>query len=334
MAGARLRAGPQRRVVCDAARRALKWASEMGDANKILAANAQWAAGNLSGAANGYREVLREDPDDLPAHLNLANVLMQQAKLDDGIGEARAALALAPEDSRAHRALANGYNAKGLLQKAFEHACSAVARGPDVGRNHFVLALVHARLHQRREAEIAFRRARELSPDDAVIVAHFSRFQSERGRKAEAGELAREALAISPHDVDAHVAAGLVALHDWRLEEARAHALTALAQAPSDPDAVRLMAMIRIRRNPVMGAWLIWGLFMTRVGKLPHRILWNLSFNYASMVVIIVIAVSAPLLGAALFAVWLIFRFMTMIGPYLLERMVRRELKQVEIKTF
>jgi tetratricopeptide (TPR) repeat protein len=306
----------------------------MGDANKILAANAQWAAGNLAGAAATYRDVLREDPSDLAAHLNLSNVLMQQRKLDDGIAEARAALALAPEDSRAHRALANGYNAKGVIHKAFEHARAAVAHGPLIGRNHFILALVHARHHQRPEAVRAFTRARELAPEDPTIISYFSRFQSERGKTAEAAALAQEALALAPNDVEAHIAAGLVALHEWRLPDARVHALTALSQAPSDPDAVRLMAMIKIRKNPLMGAWLVWGLFMTRVGNLPHRIFWNLSFNYLSIVVIASIAISAPVVGTILFAVWLVFRFMTMIGPHLLERMVKRELRQVEIKSF
>jgi tetratricopeptide (TPR) repeat protein len=77
-------------------------------------------AGDLAGAAQLYREVLRQDPGNIAARSNLGAALAAQGQFDEAIPEYETALNSAPEQVRPHlqRNLALAYYKSGRLQQA------------------------------------------------------------------------------------------------------------------------------------------------------------------------------------------------------------------------
>src|SRR5579871_3389058 len=63
-------------------------------------AYAMQQAGDLTGAAEAYRAVLKLRPDEVGAHSNLGVVLVKLGRYDEAIVEYREANNLAPEDAR------------------------------------------------------------------------------------------------------------------------------------------------------------------------------------------------------------------------------------------
>jgi Flp pilus assembly protein TadD len=57
-------------------------------------------------AMSSFREAIRLDPDEQPAHLNYGAILVAHGQLDEAIVQFREAVRLRPSDARARKALA------------------------------------------------------------------------------------------------------------------------------------------------------------------------------------------------------------------------------------
>jgi tetratricopeptide (TPR) repeat protein len=75
---------------------------------------------------------LRLKPEDAQAHNNLANVLMEQGRLEDAVSEYGEALRLNPDHNpEAHYNLALALSRQGKRQEAINHVTEALRARPD-----------------------------------------------------------------------------------------------------------------------------------------------------------------------------------------------------------
>ena len=109
----------------------------------------------------------------------------------------------------AHAGLARAYNSlctlfigaappSELRPKAIAAATRALHLDPDLSEAHAELGFAHMRDWRWTEAGTAYRRAVDLSPSDAEILAQFSDYLGALGRSEEALGMARQALALDP----------------------------------------------------------------------------------------------------------------------------------------
>jgi tetratricopeptide (TPR) repeat protein len=75
-------------------------------------------SGDLAGAAEAYRSVLKLQPDDVATHVNLGVVLVGLGHFDDAIAEYDTALKLLPSDPRIELNLALAYAKSGRIREA------------------------------------------------------------------------------------------------------------------------------------------------------------------------------------------------------------------------
>jgi TolB-like protein/Tfp pilus assembly protein PilF len=137
-------------------------------------------------------------------------------ELDPGFAVAWASLSFAyfSQEANAWAPIAEG------AERAREAAKRALAEAPDVAAGHWALGAVlmyHDWDWQRAEASI--RRALELAPEHTQLVLA-ARLMHILAKLDEALALVRQALAVDPLNVDAHLAAGLILIASGRVAEA------------------------------------------------------------------------------------------------------------------
>jgi tetratricopeptide (TPR) repeat protein len=90
----------------------------------------------------------------------------------------------------------------------------------------------------------ACRPALKANPDDVDVMVILARAELDRGRSAEAGTLARKAVAIDANRAEAYVYLGNAEQEAGRIDEARAAYKKYLELAPNGPFARELRAIL------------------------------------------------------------------------------------------
>jgi len=148
-----------------------------------------------------YREALQLEPGYPDGQLNLGLTLADQGQVAEAKTALAAAAAQDPDDALARHELA------GLLMDEGDHRAAigllkeAVKLEPANYEGHLDLGICYAQKGFYAEAERAYARARELSPDDVLVNYNLAALQALWGRPAEALEALRRALAVDPAKV-------------------------------------------------------------------------------------------------------------------------------------
>ncbi len=170
----------------------------------------------------------------MSAHLERANLLLQQSRPADAEREAMLALSLQPADpgALAVLALARAYqkNYPGALAAATE----AVGLAPEYPYFHYVHAFVLHHADKPREAFVAVQEALRLDPHDASLFSLLASIELARSRWKEALEAAEQALAIDAEHVEAANLRAMALVRLGRKEEAMETVDFALRRAPEN----------------------------------------------------------------------------------------------------
>jgi tetratricopeptide (TPR) repeat protein len=133
--------------------------------------------GDLKSAAASYRELLRKSPGAMPAHLNLALILLQQKDTGQATWHLKKAIAIAPRSPQPRMLLAQMYMQQKKPQEAYEQWTElAEMKLPDGGQAAFTAgAIAFEELKKPGDAERWLRRASEQSkgadPRVALLLA-------------------------------------------------------------------------------------------------------------------------------------------------------------------
>ncbi|BDG61857.1 tetratricopeptide repeat protein [Caldinitratiruptor microaerophilus] len=134
-----------------------------GPADELRArADAAYAAGDLDRAADLYRRVLADHPDDVHALSRTGAILAQTGDLDGAERALRRALAVDPMHAPAHSNLGNVLYTRGDYAGALACYQKAAALDPGSPIYHDNLHAAYKRLGRIGEAVAAYRRARRL----------------------------------------------------------------------------------------------------------------------------------------------------------------------------
>lgn len=294
---------------------------------------AQFRAGNAVGAQQTVEAVLSAEPEDVEALTLLGLCLNQRGDKTESVGTLRRAVEIEPESAFAWRVLGAllGADKKNFAEArtAFETALELAPWDPG---NHAAMGDFLYGRDKYDDAEAAYNRALELYPDDLDALISLAQLKLDRGRKHEAQALAERAARLSPDDHDLVLLLGDMAFREGRLDEARERALWVLSQNSEDRGALTLLTRVKAKRNPVMGIWLNWAMWMgrfsggVRVGIILG--LWALfqigRFSFLQLL--------PPLGYQIVYWTYIGFCIMTWVAPYLFARMVEGELKKVAVR--
>jgi arylsulfatase A-like enzyme/Tfp pilus assembly protein PilF len=166
--------------------------------------NAAKSAGQedrLDEAIAKMREVLKEDPEIMDAHLTLGNWLAKAHRPEEAIESFKRALSLKPDDEVAMLNLANAYRNRGRTDDAlaaleiFKGALKVNPRNPQAW---YQLATLYLDLGQRAMAETTFREAIQANPKMGAAYNALGAIAFTRGDLDEAEKLIRKALELEP----------------------------------------------------------------------------------------------------------------------------------------
>lgn len=137
----------------------------------------------------------------MSAHLERAQLLLQQSRPADAEQEALLALSQRPDQPLAHAYLALSRSAQSKFDEALDSARTAVGLAPDSGFFRYVLALVLHRSDREDHAVLEVAEAIRLNPDDENNFALLASIELARRNWPAALEAAERGLALSPEDV-------------------------------------------------------------------------------------------------------------------------------------
>jgi predicted O-linked N-acetylglucosamine transferase (SPINDLY family) len=188
-------------------------------------------AGRRREARALYERALRQRPDDLQARFAYGLCLLEDGNLADGIAAMRLLVAARPDHAGAHQALGKALALGGDAAAAEAHLRRAVELAPEQADAWIELGGLLAR-RAPDEAERTLRAAVQRHPRHAGLWCNLGNLLVERGRRAEAAECWRKALAINPAQIEAELALALERRADGAVGEAVAMLERAIARRP------------------------------------------------------------------------------------------------------
>jgi predicted CXXCH cytochrome family protein len=154
--------------------------------------------GDLPAAEAAYREALFLNPQLVPAHLNLADLLRALGREDEARRQLLAALEVAPDNGNALHALGLLETRNNNPAKALDYLGRAAAQESEGTRHRFVYAIA---LHDLGEPEEAITQLQKLSrevPADQDVLLALANYSAELGRREEARKYARQLVNLAP----------------------------------------------------------------------------------------------------------------------------------------
>jgi len=183
------------------------------------------ATGNADEAERICRKRLEKQPDDAPARVLLAQILLQSGQIDEAAAEARRALRYQPKNVEAQMALSSALlqrgGIRGVPAEAERAARRAVELSPNTANTHVQLAEVLLRKREFVEARAAVDKAIKLEP------------------RSPGAHLMRSLILLSDKDPE-----GAIQAADAAIRHGRQLAPGSLAQA----DFIKANALIQVNR--------------------------------------------------------------------------------------
>jgi tetratricopeptide (TPR) repeat protein len=173
-----------------------------GELQHLLAQSCLWA-GEYTCALDGFRQLLRSQPDSAAAHILVGEALDGLDKTSEAIAE-------------------------------FEKAAKVSPREPNV---HFGLGFLYWKSHEYEKAKLAFETELRHDPDNAEALAYLGDTEMELGNREQATSLLTRAVALKSDVRIAHIDLGVLLLQDKRYKEAVSEFQKAIKLDPTQPDA-------------------------------------------------------------------------------------------------
>ena len=168
----------------------------------------------------------------MSAHLERAQLLLQQSRPVDAEREALLALTAAPDQPLAHAYLALSRSDQNRPLEAIESARTAVGFAPDSAFFHYVYAIVLHRADRETEARAEITEAIRIDPETASHFSLLASIELSERHWAEALDAAERGLMLDPQDVGCANLRSMALVRLGRKEEAMAAVDFALAREP------------------------------------------------------------------------------------------------------
>lgn len=212
--------------------------------------------GRVAEALERLSAAVARDPEDGPAHCELAHGFLKAHRPLDALESADAAMRLMPWYERPHRIRAIALTQLRRETQAVEAAEEAVRLAPEFSDAHAVLASALLAAGRPRSAHQSALKARELDPEATLPYAVLGRISLKERRNEDAEQYLRDALKLDPEEPDLHNNLGVALLRQGRKTEAAEAFERAARLEPADHLPRRnLAASVRAHVN---SGWLVW----------------------------------------------------------------------------
>ena len=215
------------------------------------------ARGSLSQAETVLRQIVRDDPTSVDAHLSLGTVFALQGLRDQSLAEIETAIHLSPNSAKARNQLgviSSRFLETDVARKAFEDALSL---DPNLAEAHVNLALILAQTGELPEAHEHLDRAIGLYGDaQPAARAYFLRAKVWSAQENNGNAILdlEKATALSPGDTDAWIDLSELRHSKGNLDEARAAAQKAVDLDPKNSHAQSLLGRLFLENGDAVQA--------------------------------------------------------------------------------
>ena len=168
------------------------------------------AAGDISGAAAIYKEVLAQDPKNAQALNLLGVVALQNEDYPEAIRLIRESIAIDDKNPGYFNNLGQALYAAGDVVEAEESYRRALKGNPQDANFLNNLGIALGDLDRLKEAKAAYEQALKHQSDDPEIFHNYGVLLQGMGHQAEAGEALQQALRLNPHMEATHLSLGAV----------------------------------------------------------------------------------------------------------------------------
>jgi len=184
-----------------------------------------------------WRSVQAEYPHSVQASEALAQAMLNQGRVPEGIEYARRAVDIAPELAETHMNLGIALTQEGRMTEAIEELNRALQIKPDLAAAHHNLALALLRQGRAQEALAHWEQAVKWWPDYAEALCNLGIVLEKSGRFDEAIGRFERALRVRPDYPEAHYNLGVALVRVGRVAEAMEHWEEALRLKPDYAEA-------------------------------------------------------------------------------------------------
>ncbi|HTS16448.1 MAG TPA: tetratricopeptide repeat protein [Verrucomicrobiae bacterium] len=184
-----------------------------------------------------WRSVQAQYPNSVQASEMLAQTMLNEGRVVEGIDYARRAVDFAPEMAETHMNLGIALTRANRIPEAIEELDRALEIKPDLAAAHHNLALALLQQGRVPEATAHWEQAVKLKPDYAEALCHLGIVLEKSGRFDEAAGRFEQALHIRPDYAEAHYNLGVTLVRVGRVAEAMAEWEEALRLQPDSAEA-------------------------------------------------------------------------------------------------
>lgn len=176
--------------------------------------------GKFAEAISYYERAIKQWPDYVDAHFNLAEDLRRVGRYEEAAKEYEFVLHHSPRDAYAHAGLASVLVAKGRLKEAIDRYEQALVIRPDDADILASAGAVLAATGRLDDAVKKYQAALAQRPEDSALCAQFGSVLAQMNRLSDAGDQFAEAVRLDPTNSAARYRLGLARLSSGRLAEA------------------------------------------------------------------------------------------------------------------
>ena len=216
---------------------------------------------------------LAESPGDTMTHTMLAISLANLKRFDDALTHAQEAIGIDPEDGFSHYGLAHVELERRRFAAAARALEEAIRCTPFVSSYHGLMAAIRTRQNRWQDALDAAERGLAYDPEDLQCINMRALAQRQLGMNDAAAETMRDALARDPNDAVAHTNQGWAHLEAGQADPALTHFREALRISPDLEYARQGILEALKAQNAVYRVILQHLLWM---GKQPATIQWGI----------------------------------------------------------
>lgn len=208
-------------------------------------------------------EALAENPDNVNAHLVIAQAALHLEDFRQALEASNRAISLAPDEAECHLIRARAYLASSKYKLARSDCQQALELDPYKAETFGVLAWTYASEARWREAIQAAEEGLELDPEESNCINARARSLMFLKQGQRAFEGIDAALARRPDDAYTHANAGWAKLQAGDREAALNHFSEALRREPGFEVAREGLIAAMKAKSPIYGALLSYTFFMT-----------------------------------------------------------------------
>jgi len=180
-------------------------------------------------------------PDNYPAHVDLANLLIADRELKDAEPHLKILRDHQPNRPETYEAWANYYSAQDNLASAIQEMQKGIAADPSRSESYLDLALLQLRANLPEPAEVNFKKAAETGPTAMNAQLALGGFYQTRNRFPEAEQQFKHAIEIDPKDTAPREALVRLLMSEGKKTEAEGFLKQTKTDLPENPRGYRML---------------------------------------------------------------------------------------------